>query len=293
MKPSFCLFIMPTSLFSLLLLCNLIAFSNSFSSSTQPRCNDDDRSYLLQFKEGFVIDNSIYGCDPSAPSKIESWKLFHGESSDCCSWDGVECDEETNHVISLDLSSSCIFGSIKSNSGLFHLLQLRRLNLAYNDFNFSQIPEQVGHLLRLTHLNLSSSRFSGEIPDEISNLSSLISLDLSDNNDLRLHKLSLRGLVQNLTHLKALHLSSVDILSRVPDLLANFSALQSLQLDQCELQGEFPTGIFQLPELKMLDISGNSDLKASLPDFQKGSPLKSMSLSEVKFRSQSFFDWKS
>ncbi|XP_058005964.1 receptor-like protein 43 [Hevea brasiliensis] len=283
MKPSFCLFIMPTSLFSLLLLCNLIAFTNSFSSSTQPRCHDDERSSLLQFKEGFVIDNSIYGCDPSAPSKIESWKLFHGESSDCCSWDGVECDEETNHVISLDLSSSCLFGSIKSNSSLFHLLQLRRLNLAYNDFNFSQIPAQVGHLLRLTHLNLSSSRFSGEIPDEISNLSSLISLDLSHYNDLRLHKLSLRGLVQNLTHLKVLHLSSVDILSRVPDLLANFLALQSLQLDQCELQGEFPTGIFQLPELKMLDISGNSDLKASLPDFQKGSPLKSMSLSEVKF----------
>lgn len=282
MKPSSYLF-KPTNLLSLLLLCNLIAFSRSFSS-TQPRCHDNERSSLLQFKESFVVDNSINGCDPFAPSKIDSWKLFHGERiSDCCSWDGVECDEETNHVISLDLSSSCLFGSINSNSSLFHLLQLRKLNLAYNDFNFSPIPARVGHFLRLTHLNLSSSGFSGEIPDEISNLSSLISLDLSGNNDLRLHKLSMRGLVQNLAHLKALHLSKVDISSRVPDLLANFVALESLQLDQCELQGEFSMGIFKLPKLKMLDISGNSDLKVSLPDFQKGSPLKSLMLSEVKF----------
>ncbi|KAJ9169942.1 hypothetical protein P3X46_018083 [Hevea brasiliensis] len=261
---------------------HLSALTHSFNSSLQLRCHDDESLALLQFKKSFIISNT---CDYSfGPSKLESWKLIHGERGDCCSWDGVECDDQTNHVISLDLSGSCLSGSINSNSTLFRLVHLQTLNLAYNNFNYSQIPSQVGQLSRLTHLSLSESYFSGQIPSQVLNLSGLISLDLSDDSEqVKLYKPSLRDLVQQLTKLKELDLSGVDISSTVPDMLANFSSLESLRLSSCGLQGEFPIGIFQLPNLKELDISKNLDLKSYLPAFQLGNLLESLILSETNF----------
>ena len=99
------------------------------SSSMLPRpCHDDESSALLQFKESFIINNSA-SSNSVAYSRVRSWRL-EGEKSDCCSWDGVDCDEDTGHVIGLDLSSSCLYGSINSNSTLFRLVHLQRLNLA-------------------------------------------------------------------------------------------------------------------------------------------------------------------
>ncbi|KAJ9176788.1 hypothetical protein P3X46_012066 [Hevea brasiliensis] len=267
-------------LLSILLFCHIIPFTHSFNSSFQPRCHDDESSALFQFKESFIIDNTFDDCYP----KVESWKLVKGERGDCCSWDGVQCDEETNHVISLNLANSCLYGSINSNNTLFRLVHLHSLNLACNDFNLSQIPSQIGRLSRLTHLNLSFSSLSGQIPQQIFNLSRLISLDLSRyHHGLKLHNPSFKDLVQHLTNLKVLHLSSMNISSKVPELLANFSSLESLRLSGCALQGEFPVGIFQLPNLKILDLSYNPDLKGYLPPFQLKSALKSLILSGSNF----------
>ncbi|KAJ9169941.1 hypothetical protein P3X46_018082 [Hevea brasiliensis] len=260
-----------------ILFFHLSAFTHSFNSSLQLRCHHDESLALLQFKQSFIST-----CDFGL-SKLESWKLIHGERGDCCSWDGVECDYQTNHVVSLDLSGCCLFGSINSNSTLFRLVHLQNLNLAYNDFNYSQIPSQIGLLSSLTRLNLSGSDFSGQIPPQVLNLSSLISLDLSYNYQVKLHKPSLRDLVQKFTNLKVLHLSEVNISSTIPDILANFSSLESLRLSYCGLRGEFPIDIFQLPNLKILDISDNPDLKGHLPSFELGSLLKSLILFGTNF----------
>ncbi|KAF2284782.1 hypothetical protein GH714_030332 [Hevea brasiliensis] len=268
-------------LLSIFLFCRIVPFTHSFNSSFLPRCHDYERSALLQFKESFILeDTTLDGCYP----RVESWKLVKGERGDCCSWEGVECDEETNHVIGLDLTDSCLYGSISPNSTLFHLVHLHSLNLAYNNFNLSQIPSQVGLLSRLTHLNLSFSFLSGQIPHEIFNMSRLISLDLSRSAPgLKLHKPSFKDLVQHLTNLKVLHLSSMIISSKVPELLANFSSLESLRLNDCGLQGEFPVGIFQLQNLKILDLSDNPGLKGYLPPFQLKSALKSLILPRTNF----------
>ncbi|KAF9665321.1 hypothetical protein SADUNF_Sadunf16G0110600 [Salix dunnii] len=50
-----------------------------------------------QFKESLVIIESACS-DPSAYPKVASWKV-DGESGDCCSWDGVECDRDFGYVI--------------------------------------------------------------------------------------------------------------------------------------------------------------------------------------------------
>ncbi|KAM3731220.1 hypothetical protein ACB098_12G146400 [Castanea mollissima] len=229
------------------------------------------------FKESFIINKSasIYPC---IYPKTESWQL-EGRNS-CCSWAGIECDHDSGHVIGLDLSTSCLYGSINSSSSLFRLVHLRMLNLANNHFNYSLIPSRIGHLSSLVYLNLSNSFFSGQIPFEVSQLSQLSSLDLSYNSYspfkqlLELKKPNFNSLVQNLTNLVQLDLAMVIISSPLPNVLANMSSLTSLSLPCCGLLGNFPTGMFQLPNLQLLELSYNPDLIGYLPNFYWSSPLK-------------------
>ncbi|CAL5393890.1 unnamed protein product [Camellia sinensis] len=247
-------------------------------SAEQPLCHAHESSALLQFKQTFSIDKSA-SSDPSFNPKVASWKL-QGESGDCCSWDGVECDEDTGHVIGLDLSSSFLRGSINSSSSLFSLVHLQRLNLADNDFDYSHIPTEISHLSELISLNLSSSVFSGQIPLEISKLSKLVSIDLSYNDDssfsglLKLEKLGLRSPLQNLTNLKVLLLNDVSISSEVLDTLANLTSLTTLVLENCGLrvlnlkgnnfQGPIPHSYNRGNKLKMIDLSDNK-LQGKVP----------------------------
>ncbi|KAK4605328.1 hypothetical protein RGQ29_013413 [Quercus rubra] len=252
-------------------------------SFVQPLCHGHERSYLLQFKESFAIinNNKSISFDPSAYPKVASWTL-EGNNSDCCSWDGVECDKSNGHVIGLDLNSSYLYGSINSSSSLFNLVHLQRLNLADNHFNHSQIPFTVSNLSKLTYLNLSNSTFSGQIPLEFSQLSHMSSLDLSYNH-LEIKNPSLGRLVENLTCLENLDLSLVNIISIVPNMLANLSSLTSLRLYDCKLHGEFPVGIFKLPNLRVLNVRKNKGLTGYLPDFQWKSPLEEMILASTSF----------
>nr|XP_048330762.1 receptor-like protein 7 [Ziziphus jujuba var. spinosa] len=262
-----------------------IVVANSFTS-VQPACHDDESSALMQFKDSFAIHKSASPCDP----KVLQWKSHGVNSSNCCSWDGVQCDGKTGHVIGLDLSSSCLFGSINSNSTLFNLVHLQTLNLAGNNFNYSEIPVSVGQLMSLTYLNLSGSAFSGQIPKEISHLFKLSHLDLSFNYNenvqkklLRLKSPNVSTLLQNLTSLKVLDLSQVDISSMVPDFLANFTSLASIILYDCGLQGEFPATIFHLPNLRILDVSSNGNLKGYLPEFHHRSSFEELRLGGSRF----------
>ncbi|KAJ6750413.1 hypothetical protein OIU85_000992 [Salix viminalis] len=248
-----------------------------------PLCHDEESHALMQFKRSLVINEST-SSDPSAYPKVASWKV-DGESRDCCSWDGVECDRDSGHVIGLDLSSSFLYGSIDSNSTLFHLVQLRRLNLADNNFNNSEIPSEIRNLPRLFDLNLSMSLFSGQIPAEILDLSKLVSIDLGSNS-LKLQKPGLQHLVEALTNLEVLHLRGVDISAKIPQIMANLSSLSSLFLRDCGLQGEFPMGIFQLPNLRFLNIRSNPHLTGYLSEFQSGSQLETLMLTETSFSGQ-------
>ncbi|PRQ35759.1 putative leucine-rich repeat-containing, plant-type, leucine-rich repeat domain, L [Rosa chinensis] len=135
-----------------------LVVANSLQSYTPP-CHDDEISALLQFKQSFVINMSASSYEGAYP-KISSWK----SNNNCCSWDGIECDEETHHVIGL---ASCLYGSINSNNTIFHLVHLESLNLADNHFDFSQIPHTIRNFPKLRYLNLYFSMLSGQVPSEV------------------------------------------------------------------------------------------------------------------------------
>ncbi|XP_049386445.1 receptor-like protein Cf-9 [Solanum stenotomum] len=217
---------------------------------------------LLKFKQSFTIDTSavIYNCPKPYP-KTSSWNM----SRDCCSWDGVVCDDITGHVIELDLGCSGLVGTIDSNSSLFQLSHLQRLDLSSNNFSNSQISPEFGKFSSLMHLDLSNSYFSGQIPSEISHLSKLHSLSLSGTGtgSLRLVAHDFKLLLQNLTQLRELDLTFINISSTIP---LNFSShLTTLDLGFAGLYGIIPENIFHLSNLEALYLENNDQLSGHFP----------------------------
>ena len=267
------------SLFSLL-------FTTCFPE-IQPKCHQYESHALLQFKEGFNINKTASDYPLSYP-KTTSWN----SSTNCCSWGGIKCHEHTDHVIHVDLSSSQLYGTIYANSSLFRLVHLRVLDLSDNDFNYSQIPSKIGELSQLKFMNLSLSLFSGEIPPQVSQLSKLRSLDLgfraivrpkgSTSNLLQLKLSNLKSIIQNSTKLEILDLSYVTISSTLPNTLTNLTSLKKLSLYNSESYGEFPVGVFHLPNLEYLNLGYNPNLNGSLPEFQS-SLLTKLLLDQTSF----------
>jgi Leucine-rich repeat (LRR) protein len=272
----------------------------------QPLCHDEESHALMQFKESLVIHRSA-SYDPAAYPKVASWSVDR-ESGDCCSWDGVECDGDSGHVIGLDLSSSCLYGSIDSNSSLFHLVQLRRLDLADNDFNNSKIPSEIRNFSRLFDLDLSYSSFSGQIPAEILELSKLVSLDLGWNS-LKLQKPGLEHLVKALINLRFLSIQHNPYLSgyfpeihwgsqletlclagtsfsgKLPESIGNLKSLKEFDVGDCNFSGVIPSSLGNLTKLNYLDLSFNF--------FSGKIPSTFVNLLQVSYLSLSFNNFRS
>ncbi|XP_060210879.1 receptor-like protein EIX2 [Lycium barbarum] len=153
-----------TLLFLLILVAILDGFSCAQTSSIYSgiHCIESEKNALIKFRQGFK--------NPSR--SMLSWML----EENCCRWEGVECDNTTGHVITLDLRKQLLQGE----SGIFlpDLPYLRHLDLSQNDFRGAQIPEFISTLKNLEYLNLSNSKFRGTIPEYLGNLSRLQFLDL-------------------------------------------------------------------------------------------------------------------
>nr|XP_034898771.1 receptor-like protein 43 [Populus alba] len=193
----------------------------------------------------------------------------------CCSWDGITCDMKTGHVTGLDLACSMLYGTLHSNSTLFSLHHLQKLDLSDNHFNFSHISSRFGHFSNLTLLNLNNSVFAGQVPSEITHLSKLVSLDLSDNDFMSLEPSSLGNLTQltsldlsgnnfsgqipsSLTQLTSLDLSGNNFSGQIPSSLRNLTQLTSLDLSGNNFSGQIPSSLGNLTQLTSLDLSGNN-----------------------------------
>ncbi|KAL9432964.1 hypothetical protein AB3S75_027889 [Citrus x aurantiifolia] len=244
-------------------------------------CPPDQSLALLQFKnETSFIPGYYATCNEEVfYPKTNSWT----EGTDCCSWDGVTCDNVTGNVIGLDGSCSRLEGSIDDNSSLFHLSHLQSLNLAFNDFGGSQISAVMGRLKELTYLNLSRSFFGGLLPYEISHLSKLTHLELS-KNEWTIEQKTFDLLVNNLTKLSLLNLQGTDMYSIKPFSLLNLSSTMTyLDLSRAGIQGNFPDEIFRLPNLQVLYLYGNDQLTGYLPNSNWSSPLRKLHLSFTDF----------
>ncbi|KAG5628858.1 hypothetical protein H5410_000575 [Solanum commersonii] len=237
----------------------------SFSSSLHHLCPKYQALALLQFKHMFTISHdafdhcfNIIGQPIQSYPKILSWN----KSTDCCSWDGVYCDEMTGQVIELNLSCSQLHGKFHSNSSLFQLSNLKRLDLSGNSFSGSLISPKFGEFSSLTHLDLSYSSFTGLIPEEISHLSKLQVLSIQ-SSQLRFGPHNFELLLKNLTRLRELYLISVNISSTIP--LKFSSYITNLGLSGTQIYGVLPEGVLHLSNLESLYLIDNPQLTVKFP----------------------------
>ncbi|CAL5435625.1 unnamed protein product [Camellia sinensis] len=212
-----------------------------FSSSSAHLCHNHESTALLQFKQLFSFNCAVsFNCyDYSAPI-TDNWK----EGTDCCAWDGVTCDNTTSHVTGLDLNCSCLYGTIHPNSSLFNLVHLQHLDLSHNNFNHSQILPSFGRFTNLTHLDLSSSYFSGPIQGNRELTGKLASF--------------INGTLRHLRHLRWLDLSEIDFTGELPNSIGQLEYLEVLFLSDCNFSGTIPRSLTNLTRLITLGLGGNN-----------------------------------
>ncbi|PHT99189.1 hypothetical protein BC332_31796 [Capsicum chinense] len=246
----------------------------AFSSSLPHLCPKDQALAVLQFKHMFAFNPNVSG-NCYNPATL-SWN----KSTDCCSWDGVYCEELTGQVIELNLACSGLQGKFHTNSSLFQLSNLKRLALSYNDFfgslispKFSELsslmlpdlsdsgaelrealPERVFELSNLETLSLSSNSLTGPIPSNVSGLKNFTYLHLSSNH--------LNGTIPSwifsLPSLQYLDLSNNSFSGKIHEFKFNSKTLYSVVLKQNQLQGPIPKSLLDLQGLYALSISQNN-----------------------------------
>lgn len=111
------------------------------------QCLSDEQSLLLRLKETLTFD-------AEESVTLAQWN----QNSDCCTWEGIACDE-AGHVVGLNLSSELVTGGLE-NSTLFDLQHLNSLDLSHTNIN-SAIPSRIGNLTNLMHLNFIYAGFHG------------------------------------------------------------------------------------------------------------------------------------
>ncbi|GLT38719.1 hypothetical protein SLA2020_129480, partial [Shorea laevis] len=189
-------------------------------------------------------------------------------------------------LVSLDLSDNddLLLDNIKFQILVHNLTELRFLILDFVNMSLV-VPSSLLNLTSsLEHLSLRSCNLQGNFPSQVFQLKKLVSLDLSDNDDLFLDNIKFQMLVHNLTELRFLILDSVNMsLVMASSLLNLASSLEHLSLSSCNLQGNFPSQVFQLPSLQLLDLSYNYYLRGNLPQSNWSSPLKYLYLEETSF----------
>ncbi|KAK1563244.1 hypothetical protein Q3G72_024655 [Acer saccharum] len=222
------------------------------------QCQSDQQSLLLQMKNSLIFNSTL-------SVSLVQWN----QSTDCCTWNGVECDM-AGHVISLDLIDESICGPLPPSIG--YLTRLEYLDLSFNSFT-GPLPPSMGNLTRLGYLHLSLNSFSGPLPPSMGNLTQLEYLALLSNNFTG----PLPPSMGNLTQLEHLALSSNHFTGPLPPSMGYLTQLEHLSLSFNSFTGLLPPsmGLCGPPLTKSCTNSSESTISPPSNQFDPSTPISS------------------
>merc|ERR1712195_349737 len=124
-----------------------------------------------------------------------------------------------------------------------------------------KITCQDGHLIKI---DMNSAGLDGTIPEGISALTALTSLDMSEISNIR------GGIPNSIGALTALTFMSFQlseqITGSVPDSIGKLTALITLSMDDTRITGTIPDSITKLTALTALGLNGKVKISGSIPN---------------------------
>lgn len=172
-------------------------------------------------------------------------------STFCCNWTGVICDDlATAVIIKLNLNENNLNGFIPFQIG--NLSGLKSLSLE-NNYLHSSIPSQIGLLTKLSSFSFGQNQLTNSIPDSIQFLTNLESLYLSHNN----LNFSIPSQIRQLTSLTMLYLNNNLLSKNISDSIQFLTNLQFLNFGDNQFTGSISMSLWKLTKLAHLDISMN------------------------------------
>ena len=223
-------------------------------------------------------------------AKLETLLLHHNSFTGTIRWDTLD----NSPLRVLDMSYNQIEGEIPSHfydipfvslhnnliTGLAAPQEGSRIRFlsVYANRLRGQLPENIGDLDWLTHLDLSQNRLEGTIPQSINSCTDLVYLYLGDNEFssvgfpsltelINLQELSLRNMGitgpipfyvgEQLSQLVFLDLSNNEMDYALPANLQNLNFMQFLLLNDNNFSGTVPMGLWQMRDLKVFALDGN------------------------------------
>ncbi|CAJ2658754.1 unnamed protein product [Trifolium pratense] len=257
-----------TKLFRYYVIALLFLFTSTqyvvTSLNVSTLCIKEERVALLKVKKDLK--------DPS--NCLSSWI---GE--DCCNCKGIQCHNQTGHVLKFELNPYLICNRTLSifslssfggeiNPSLADLKHLSHLDLSNNNFEGISIPKFIGSLYMLNYLDISRASFSGVVPTHLGNLSNLQYLDISTQfSPLSVSDLSW---LSSLSSLQYLNMNFINITNTPHELfrvLNKLPSLLELHLASCSLASLPPSSpLLNITSLSVLDLSANP-FNSSIPSW--------------------------
>ncbi|XP_068338344.1 phytosulfokine receptor 2 [Pyrus communis] len=264
----------------------------------------------------FGLNSPIQSCDPNDFLALREFagNLTNGSmitawhnTSTCCQWDGVVCENVSNgtvvasRVTQLILPSMSLRGTISRFLG--RLDQLKLLNLSLNHLE-GGVPAELSDLKHLEVLDLSNNMLSGPVSGALSGLNSIRVLNISSNS---IHD-DLSELGGGFSHLVVFNISNNSFTGQFNPRICSSSnethildmswnrlvgslegldncsrSLQQLHLDFNSFAGYLPESLYTYSALEQLSVSGNSLSGQISKELSKLSSLKTLVISSNQF----------
>ncbi|XP_059069090.1 LRR receptor-like serine/threonine-protein kinase EFR [Cryptomeria japonica] len=224
--------------FFIILVHLVLPFPVESSRSLHPhKTNASDEQALLAFKSAIEYD------------QLNSFATWTSNVS-FCNWKGISCSHRRQRVVSLNLSTVGLVGTISPSLG--NLSFLRILDLSRNNLR-GHIPYELGNLSRLQNLYLYKNQLEGSIPAILGACHNIIELSLAANH-LTGGIPSTLGFLPNLI---SIELYRNNLTGNIPKTLGNISSLKYIYLSENNLEGYIPWELGMLSQLSVLFLPLN------------------------------------
>ncbi|XP_038701917.1 receptor kinase-like protein Xa21 [Tripterygium wilfordii] len=250
----------PHSIFNISSLKIISIVNNNISGDLPPNTEFS----LPNLEQVYFGENQIGGSIPTYLSN--SSKLFHLDlSSNLFTGPIPSSLGNLSRLVFLNMEYNRLtgdvgFGELKFLTALTNCRFLRKLGMSNNRL-VGVLPHSIGNFSdSMQMIAAFGNQINGPIPESISALRNLISLDLGDNN----LNGTIPSTIGDLRNLQRLFLLKNQIGGSIPEGICKIKRLGELGLQENKLTGPIPHCIGSLNHLQDLNLSNNS-LTSSIP----------------------------